>query len=311
MQPFYIIFIFFFITNSIVSNQLPSKIIGLIAARNESLQISQCIKALHPYVDDIIYLDDASTDNSVAIVKSLANEYNILHIIEKKIWIRDEPGDRNMLLNIGRTLGGTHFIVIDADEMFTANCLEDNFLRNKILSLQPGDELLLNWIQLWRSIEYYRFDNSVWTWNYKNIIFCDDKKCSYSSDFIHTPRCPYDLHGTRYTIEGYTYGLLHFQFVNWHNLLIKQAWYRCLELIRNPNISAHAINSKYAPSKDERNLRREKCPKQWFDGYSSFFDQTIYLENEKWRTKQVIDWFTQYGKIFFKDLDIWDINWNI
>ena len=109
-------------------------------------------------------------------------------------------------------------------------------------------------------------------------------------------------------MQGYDYGLLHFQFVNWRNLLIKQAWYRCLEHIRNPSKSIADINALYAPSKDESNLRTAKAPKAWFTNYT-FFDPSLYQKAELWREKEVLKWFTQYGKNFFEQLDIWDIDW--
>jgi len=284
------------------------RIIGLVPARNEKNIIAQCLRALSLFTDAIVYLDDASTDETSDIVASLAQELRIERIIRKKEWVRDEPGDRNALLNAGRALGGTHFIVIDADEVFSANLLADQGLRQAILSMKPGDRLAMNWIQLWRSTEQFRFDRSVWTWNYKDIIFCDDGRCSYSSEFIHTPRVPENLSGTRAILEGYDAGLLHFQFVNWRNLLLKQAWYRCLEHIREPSKPAREINSRYAPSKDEEGLGLQPAPSGWFDGYP-FFDRSLYDLPDCWREEQVLDWFEKYGREHFAGLDIWDVDW--
>ena len=283
------------------------KIVGLIPSRNESPIIEQCLRALSLYTDAIVCLDDASTDNTLEIVKSLAEECNIEKIIAKEKWYRDEPGDRNKLLQAGRKIGGTHFIVIDADEMLTANFLENDLLRKKILQLKPGETIKLTWIQLWRSLDQYRFDNSVWTNNYKDFIFCDDGKCSYNSEFIHTPRTP-KMKGKIYTITGYTHGMLHFQFVNWRNLLIKQSWYRCLERIRLPNKNPADINRLYAPSKDEKKLGLKESPFYWFDGYK-FFDPLTYNQPEGWREKQMLEWFEQYGREHFANLDIWDVEW--
>ncbi len=285
-----------------------AKIIGLMPVRNEAPIIEQSLKALALYADAIVVLDDASTDNTVKIVKRCAKDCKVKHVITKSHWYRDEPGDRNALLQAGRKLGGTHFIVIDADEMFTSNCLDQQFLRKRILSLKPGDILMVNWIHLWRSIDYYRFDGSVWTWNYKDIIFCDDTKARYDSGFIHTSRVPNFLNGKRHVIEGYTHGLIHFQFVNWRNLLVKQAWYRCLERIRDPKKSARAINKRYAPSKDERDIHLEPAPRAWFEGYT-FFAPKVFASAERWREKQILSWFNQYGRKHFADLDIWDIDW--
>ncbi|MGA2151678.1 MAG: glycosyltransferase [Geobacteraceae bacterium] len=284
------------------------KIVGLVPARNESKIIGQCLRALSLHTDAIIFLDDCSGDDTVQVVQSLESECSIERVIQMTKWHRDEPGDRNALLQAGREIGGTHFIALDADEMFTANCTRDGFLRNFILSLKPGDQLYCNWIQLWRSVQQYRFDSSVWTWNYKGIIFADDGKCFYRSDFIHTSRIPPNLGGKKYTIAGYRYGLLHFQFVNWRNLLIKQAWYRCLERLRCPEKRAAVINELYAPSKNEENLVLATALPQWLEGYR-FFDPSSYWEPETWRERQVLGWFSEKGRSCFADLDIWDIEW--
>ncbi len=285
------------------------KIVGLVPARNEKHTIGTCLKVLSLYTDAIVYLDDASDDNTVSVVESLAADCNIEKIIKKPQWYRDEPGDRNKLLQIGRQIGGTHFIVIDSDEIFTANCLDKNFLRNKILDLRPGERLKLNWIQLWRGIDKYRFDTSVWTWNYKDFIFCDDGVCSYNSEFIHTPRTPNNLKGKTHTLTGYQYGVMHFQFVNWRNLLIKQAWYRCLERIRDPKKPVYKINQRYAASKNENKLSTKIAPHQWFNKYNKLVNLQVYEEPEYWRERQIINWFKTFGKEYFKDLDIWDIDW--
>jgi len=193
--------------------------------------------------------------------------------------------------------------------MLSSNLLISLRLRNAILQLKIGDRIALNWIQLWRSLDKYRFDQTVWTWNYKDIIFCDDGRCSYSSEFIHTPRVPSNLPGSSYTVQGYEFGLLHFQFVNWRNLLVKQAWYRCLERIREPDKPVAAINERYAASKDESRLGLKPAPKAWLEGYP-FFERTVYDYPDEWREKQILDWFYEYGYEYFSNLDIWDIKWD-
>lgn len=284
------------------------KFVGLVPVRNEEIMIEHCLRALACYTDAIVVLDDCSTDNTCAIVEALAQECNVVKIIHKTAWHRDEPGDKNMLLQAGRDAGGTHFIVIDADEMLTANFMHNNQLRATVQQMSPGDTLALCWIQLWRSVNHYRFDNSVWTWNYKTIIFADNKTAAYSSGFIHTAPVPNGLRGKKRQLDGYEYGLLHFQFVNWHNLLVKQAWYRCLERMRYPNKTDQAINRTYAASKDERSLKLQPVPQAWFAAYP-FFDPELFNTTETWRKEQVRAWFSEYGTEFFKKLDIWDVDW--
>jgi tetratricopeptide (TPR) repeat protein len=288
--------------------QTKKKIVGLIPARNESKIIEQCLHALSLYTDAIVYLDDASDDNSVAIVESVASQYHVEKIIRKHIWKRDEPGDRNTLLAAGREIGGTHFIVIDADEMLTANCYEHDWLRNQINALQPGDRLMLNWIHLWKSPYMYRTDEG-WKYRYKDFVFCDDCLCSYNSEFIHTSRTPDNLSGrTRYT-DGDYYGMLHFQFMNWHNVVKKQVWYKCLERIRTPDKSCDAINQRYAFSMDIRREQTSPVYNIWFDEYN-FFDPTVFDTQEEWRAVQIKQWMHQYGIQYFYGLDFWGLDIN-
>src|SRR5690606_10034848 len=127
------------------------KIVGLMQVRNEEPIIYQHLKALSLYTDAIVIVDDASIDSTPLIIKSFQQDFNIKRFIQRTIATRDsgnESDNATLLLRLGREIGGTHFIVIDADEMFTANCLENNFLRNEILSLKPGEKISMWWIQL-------------------------------------------------------------------------------------------------------------------------------------------------------------------
>jgi glycosyltransferase involved in cell wall biosynthesis len=282
------------------------KIVGLIPARNESKIIEQCLHALAYYTDAIVYLDDASDDNSIEIVESVASQYHIEKIIKKKKWQRDEPGDRNTLLNAGREIGGTHFIVIDADEILTSNCSQNDFLRNSIKELNPGDRLLLNWIHLWKNPDFFRSDED-WRYRYKDFIFCDDGLCTYASDFIHTSRTPTNLSGISHYLDGNTYGMLHFQFINWSNLVVKQSWYKCLERIKTPEKSIEAINNRYLFSMDITHVETSKIRAEWFKFYD-FYDPYIFDAQEEWRAEQIKQWVKQWGKDYFEGLYFWGLD---
>jgi hypothetical protein len=54
----------------------------------------------------------------------------------------DETTHRGFLLQLGRSVGGTHFIAIDADEMVViGDCQAHDYLelRNAMLQMQGGD----------------------------------------------------------------------------------------------------------------------------------------------------------------------------
>ncbi len=281
----------------------PAKIIGLVAVRNEEIFIEQCLKGLASYTDEIVVLDDVSDDNTVAIIKGLAQECNISEIITKDIWYRDEGKDRNLLLTVGRERGGTHFIMLDADELFTANCRDDNILREKILALQPGDSLLMHWIGLWKNIWHFRSNNA----ELKQFAFCDDGQARYSDHYLHVKRVPAGMNGDIIDFGNYaTYGVLHFKGVNWRNLRIRQAWYQCLERIHRPHVAPQKIVNHYSRLINESNLILANSPAYWFT--YGFFDEMTCQQPDTWRKHQIKNWIHIHGYEYFKDLDIWDID---
>lgn len=280
----------------ILSNQesRPRKIIGLVPVRNEAHFIAQCLRSLALYTDAIVVLDDASEDNTLATIQSLAQECHVEKIIHKDVWLRDEPGDKTKLLQAGRELGGTHFITIDADEMFTAPCAKNNALRFYIHQLTPGDRLCIRFYELWGDLEHYREEKP------KHIacIFCDDRKANYiASSFIHTSRHPYLTSGFHLILENADYALLHFDCVNLNHHAIKQTWYRCLERVRVPRKSLEAINKFYGPKKIDDGTPVYQTKTAWFS--YPFFDSNVSNISHAWFEKQIRQWLQEYGHDYF------------
>ncbi len=276
-------------------------IVGLMPVRNESAIIDQSLRALACYTDAIVVLDDASEDNTLAIIESLATECKIKAIIKKTIWHRDEPGDKNLLLKAGRELGGTHFIVIDADEMFTANFAQNNFLKNLILRLNPGDRLAFYMFHIWKHSGQYRHYEPA----QKEMIFCDDGISGYNSDFIHTPRVPISKQGALLILENCKYGIMHFEPINFRNLRIKYAWYMCLHKIRKSKFTDEQLNEFYAQLLDDSAIALHATHADWF-AYP-FYDEKAYHAS-RWEEQHVIDWIKEYGRDYFASLAIWDVD---
>lgn len=287
----------------------PKKLVGLVQIRNESVLIEQCLHALSLYTDEIVILDDASDDNTVLICKSIAEKYHIEKIIQNQTsaWEnRTESENRQKLLDAGRAVGGTHFIIIDADEMMSSHCAKNNFLRSLIFQLNPGDRLQMNIVHFWNSLNRYRiyFNEKM-----KYFIFCDDGYCFYEKKFLHVDRVPLNLSGgANLEFSDSRYALLHFGYINWNNVLIRQTWYKCLERIRSPHKSAQEINSWY-PAHKEKNMETCAVPDYWLSGYD-FFDSSLFEKAEQWRCKQIATWFNSFGKTYFADLDICNVDWD-
>jgi len=270
------------------------KIVGLVAIRNEQHALPSCLRGLAPYVDEIICLDDASDDDSIEVINSLARECHVVAILPNHKWDYHEAANRNRLLASGRARGGTHFIVMDADEQFTANCFLDGTLRKILLACAPGEGLALPWAHLWRSSTLIRSDAaSPWTKNWRNIAYCDPGDRWYSTEwFAHTFRC---LELTRRHLMPEGYALLHWSFYNWDNNVIKQRWYACLTKVKHPIMPAEI----YPPSEDETGLELTRLPDNWMPSTSN---PAHYDPLCLWRLNQLRAWVARFGINYFGSL---------
>lgn len=317
-------------------NERPMKIVGLVAARNESSIIEPCLRAMAAYTDAIVVLDDVSSDHTVEVVESLRDECRIVKIIAKKVWIRDERADKQALLDAGREAGGTHFLLLDADEMFTACCLKANWLRSKIAAMQPGQIMMFPMMNVWDGVEYYRDDDLCnprsWKWSGITGVLCDDGLCDYSenpawgpSGSMHISRAPANRIRGDYPpnikIADLNYGLLHYKSVNLQDIEAKKIWYMILEFIRVMQENADTLTAQERAAKINSFYRQEfasmlcdwstvklsSVPTAWID--YSWFDASYFSRGNPYRKADIVHWLRTYGTDYFKHLAIWDIPW--
>lgn len=306
------------------------KIIGLMQVRNEESIIEQSLKALAMYTDAIVILDDCSSDKTLEIVESLKEKLNIEKIIKnsESAWMyKTELHNKQLLLDSGRSLSGTHFIYLDADEFFSANCLENNWLKNQILSLEKGQVATMRVVDTWKGIDYYRDDTHISPNKVGfGVIMYDDGVCNWfenfktsPSGFIHSGRFP--VCNEVINIKDGEHFLIHFKYVDFNFLKIKIAWYMCLERIRltenlsqsKPDRTIADINkyySFYQPCFQDEHIVLRPFKKIWLN-YPDF-DLKPFYKQHVWRKKEILTWFNQYGKDYFKELNIWNIgiDWN-
>jgi len=275
------------------------KIIALLTIKNESWILDNYFSCISKIADEIIMLDDSSTDESISIAK----KYNKVKIFLKET--KDEKyvnfsERRQYLLDLGREAGGTHFICLDADEIFSNNFIEKS--RKIILSLLPGEKIAMSWINLWKSTDQYISDGSVWANQTKDFIFCDSPEMSFPNKFIHENRTPGKAKKI-ITIPLTDGVVLHFQFADWQRNQLKQALYRCSELIEGSR-NAKRINSSYKITLDSKNIKTKPVLNEWTDKIS--FNNLIDMRND-WRYIKILNFFDLYGIKFFEPLQIWHI----
>lgn len=325
MLAFFIISFFLLSAPAALAASTQNKIVGLIQARNEQETIEQCLRGLAVYTDAIVLLDDNSDDNTLKIARALAQELHIEHIIAQPYsgWQKTSEADnRQTLLDAGRAIGGTHFILIDADELFMAPCAQDNWLRNKILSLKKGQVLAFPMVNVWGSVYQYRDDE--WcsprqgVWRHKPIAFCDDQRCNYvnlptkvaATKMLHGSRVPINCTYAKHELVHELYhGIIHFKWANLHNIRLKKVWYMMLEFIRvnelHPDkernfkrvVQYYNKTEFKGMQADQKDITLKPVPASWYN--YPFFNPESYMALNSSRKKDIALWIEQYGADYF------------
>lgn len=276
------------------------KLITLIPFKNESAFIKTAIESVKHISDEVICIDDNSSDNSSLIAKNLGAKVYLNNDLINYGW--SELNIRKNLLNLGRDHSGTHFLCLDADEAITSNFQQHISI---IENLKPKQRLCLQWLAMWKSTTYYKNDHSIWSNNFKDFIFCDDGTINFPDVWMHTPRTPgVDWEYT--TVPLIKGAVMHFQFTDWTSFQIKQCWYRCSELIKYDGNNSSLINEKYNITLDDTNSKLDKLNESYYDGFTLPDYKKIYQQG-LWRLNQIKNWFKLYGLDYFSKLDIWHV----
>lgn len=277
------------------------KLIALLPFKNEEWILPTYLSTMSKIADLIIAIDDGSTDSSRLLIEKVGGVVYKSDIQTNVGW--PEHQIRERLLDLGRSHGGTHFICLDADESFTANFI--SLSRELMASMNPGQKLSMHWLALWKSAYFYRDDSSVWSENYKDFVFCDDGVSRYNYAFLGVGRTPgQNSANTLIKLNSADYGgVLHFQFSSWNRFQLKQAWYRCSELINKPD-SAVSINDMYKITFEDATVNLTRLPKKWI---KSICMPQNSDDEESWHLSSILTFFDTYGVTFFEPLEIWHI----
>lgn len=289
------------------------KLITLIPFQNEEYSLPIAINSVKDFSNEVICLYDNSNEATINAAKKSGGK--VFEFVPDKLHNLDEVAIRRKLLELGRQHDGTHFIFIDADEAISLN-FKDNL--DYVSSLKKGERLEMHWVALWKSYYRYKNDNSVWSNNFKDFIFCDDKKADFPNRVPHTPRTPTE--GWKSVrLEKEKGNVLHFQFADWEGFQIKQSFYRCRDLIFYEGKQVNDINARYSITLDT-NKYQSKLFRNIYESYTtsriknnwinaeSLPDKNIFFQQSEWRLNQIKDWFEIYGLDYFKDLEIWHVD---
>lgn len=271
------------------------KVITLAPVKNEERNITSFLENASKFSDFIILADQQSTDRT----KEIALTFPKVIIVDYH-----EEGHTNRarwtLLNEARKIPGNNLLIaLDADEVIQPKWVVE--AREKLASLQPPIHFSFPWIQLWKSYDQYR-DDGVWKDSRKIAGWLDDREIDYEKIVVtndHVSRVP----GKGLPIIELKQPILHLQYTNIRATDYKQAWYKISEFLKGKN--PKRINHQYSNSKDSDEVTTKEVSKEWFKEIS--LPSLTYSEEYSWQREEIMQWFYQYGVVFFESLDIWYI----
>jgi glycosyltransferase involved in cell wall biosynthesis len=185
-------------------NYLEKGISLIIRAKNEELNIKNCIESVVDLVDEIIFVDNNSTDNTYLLVKEYSKKYKNIKLYKYNINVSKVGVEHKKALNENNknTLGtfynwclskATKYNVVKWDADFI--CIRNNFKQLvDLYNLRTRDDMFALWFTgktLFEDnnnyyINYESFYNEYRIFSYKNgFKWYDGNTCEYTDPFIN------------------------------------------------------------------------------------------------------------------------------
>lgn len=281
------------------------KIVALMLVRDEEWVINLSAHVAGLWCDAIVAIAHNCTDRTVSAICDSTSKPKLIRTVNQDPW--NEMDLRQDLLNRGREIGGTHWALIDADEVLTANLIPE--IRKWGEIMEPGDIIDLPMIPVWGDLTKYRDDDSVWSKAWLSTLVRDSSDLCWKpkEDGYHFHnRVPY---GKTRRIVPISHkangGVMHLQFACNRRLRAKHAWYKMQEVVRWPDRSSPGeIDKKYNQALNEQGIRFSPVKKEWIEGYNLL---RVNLNHTPWHEKECTRLWQEHGREKFEGLELWGI----
>jgi len=124
--------------------------------RNESWIIKYALHCLSDYVDSIVIIDDASSDDTPLICGEFPKVKALVQKNRTRLTDIDEVSDWNKLTRLALKQQPDWILYTDADEMLQPSIKD--FVRDDLPGLDRYDMIRFRKITPWRSLDFYRID---------------------------------------------------------------------------------------------------------------------------------------------------------
>lgn len=130
------------------------KVVATLRVKNEAAIIGRNLERISLFADEIVVLDDGSTDSTVEICKSFPK---VVHCETQNLPLKEDR-DRNKLLQLAKARNADWIMAIDADEIFDTTIIDE---LPQLIQDPDADAFCFKVCTFWRGHDYHRVDG-VW-----------------------------------------------------------------------------------------------------------------------------------------------------
>lgn len=193
--------------------------IGLMRVKNEARWIARCVSSILPLCDQVLVMDDHSTDGTPDICAALDG----VRVLTSPFPAGDlnETRDKNWLLDQARPLDPDWILMIDGDEMFAPEAVEVIAEAAR----QPAQAYAFQVLYLWDREDQVRMDG-IYShfWRPSMFRFGEFRfQSTNANGGFHCGNAPIGLQRVAQRLHGAP--LLHFGYMHQADRLRKFDWY--------------------------------------------------------------------------------------
>jgi hypothetical protein len=240
-----------------------------MSVRNEDWVLGLSARVALQWCDALVILDHESTDRTAEIIGEIGAEYpgRILHA-RWGVTTWDEMPMRQAMLDDARDLGATHIAIVDADEIMTANVVQE--IRGHIEVMPRGSMMHVPLFNLRHGLHQYHA-NGIWGNRWLSLAFVDEPRLNWQGDQFHH-REPFGRVLTPFRPFGHRHGgVMHLWGADERRLTAKHALYKVTERLRWPNRPIADIDCQYNLWRDfpGSGWRFDAVPPAWWSHWGT------------------------------------------
>ncbi|MCK8817060.1 glycosyltransferase family 2 protein [Natroniella sulfidigena] len=246
-----------------------NKLVAMMPVYNEADRyLEQTLEQLTRWVDEIVILDDASTDETA----NICQQYPKVHLFknETRLFNQDETIVRSKLWELAVQRNPDWLLAIDADEIFSDRIIDEV---GYYINQETYQAISFRLFDFWKSEEFYRVDGAWNPWHRPGSVFLaryhPEWDASWPDNVIHTGRWPLEYRNLKQIYHS-DIRIKHFGWANAEDHHQKFLFYSQKDLEQYGKVQPHTKSVMALPNK----VKLE----EWFERKRSLKDGELVNE---------------------------------